>query len=162
MFLAVLRLICALKMKIAPQTKIAPPKIGEDLFFLEIIWFWTKKRSEFRWRLFVCFFWRSLDFGEKTLWISVKTFFFVFLEITWFWTEKRSEFRWRPFFYFFWRSLDFGEKNALNFGEDLFFSLEITWFWKKNALNFGEDLFFWDHLILDRKTPWIFLHPIQV
>ena len=97
MFLAVLRLISALK------TEIAPPKIvrwevevgvsaHEDLFFcFEITWFWREKRSEFRWRpFFFFFFWRSLDFRE----INALNF--------------------GDDLFFFWRSLDFGQKNALN------------------------------------------------
>ena len=62
--LAVLRLISALKREIAPHRKIAPPKIV-------------------RWEV------DHLILDGKTLWISVKTFFF-------------------------WRSLVFGRKNALN------------------------------------------------
>ena len=60
----------------------------------------------------------------------------------------------------FKRPLDFGQKDALNIGEDLFF-WRPHGFGQKNALNFGENLFFGDHLILDRKTLWICLNPIQ-
>ena len=45
--------------------------VHEDLFFLEIIWFWAEKRPEFRWRPF--FFWRSHDFGQNCVSIWLKT-----------------------------------------------------------------------------------------
>ena len=110
MFLAVLRLIFALKTKTAPPNEIGV-RAGEDREMMMT----SRSGCQCTWRPF--FFGDHLILDEeKTLWISAKTFFF--LEITWIWTEKLSEFQRRPFF---WRSLDFGQKNILNFGEDLFF-----------------------------------------
>ena len=72
MFLTVLRLIYALKAKIAPpkivrwEVEVGVSAHENFSFFFEITWFWTETRSEFRWRpFFFFFFWRSLDFGHK-------------------------------------------------------------------------------------------------
>ena len=84
MFLAVLRLIFALKTKIPPPNKIGV-RVGEDCEMmmtsrrgcqrtwrlLEITWFWT---GEFWQRPF--FFEDHLILDRKILWISAKTFFF--------------------------------------------------------------------------------------
>ena len=37
------------------------------------------------------------------------------------------------YIFLFWRSPKFGQKNRLNFGEDLFFCLEITSIWTKKT-----------------------------
>ena len=85
-FLALWKLIFALK------TKIAPPKgnwdenlrwcgvekeglsVHEDLFFyLEITCIWTEKPSQIRWKPFC--FWDHLNLDRKTVSISVKIFF---------------------------------------------------------------------------------------
>ena len=111
---SVLRLIFALKTKIAPPPNEVGVRVGED----REIMMTSRSGCQYTWRPFF-FFWRSLDFGQKnalnfgedlfldrkTFWITAKTFFFYFL---------------------FWRSLDFGQKNTPNFGEDLFFSF----FWR--------------------------------
>ena len=65
---------------------------GEDLFFLEITWFWAKKSFEFP------------ISAEKSLSISVKTFFFFGNHLIL--GEKIV------------RISDFGWKITLNFGED--------------------------------------------
>ena len=56
--------------------------------------------------------------AEKSVLISVKTFFYLFLEITCFWAEKPFECR----------------KIRLNFGEDFFF--EITCHWAEKPFEF--------------------------
>ena len=95
MFFVLLRPIFWEKWKIAPPFENSPPSndwiceigrkirldIGEDLFFLEITWFWAEKTFEF---------WIS---AEKTLSILVETFFFFF------------------FFFFFGDHLILGGKN---------------------------------------------------
>ena len=62
---------------------------------VEVVVSWQKNALNFGEDLF--FFGDHSIVDRKTLWIVVKTFFF--LEIAWFWTEKRSEFWWRPFFF---------------------------------------------------------------
>ena len=93
MFLAVLRLIFALK------TKTAPPKrswvrVGEDRGIMMT----NRSGCKYTWRPF---FWRSPDFGQKNILNYGEDLFFIFI---------------------LWKSLDFGQKNTPNFGEDLFFS----------------------------------------
>ena len=64
--------------------------------------------------------------GEKSLSISVKTFFFLFWRPPDFGRKKRLNFRFRAknhsqfrcrlfFFFFYWRPPDFGRKKRLNF-----------------------------------------------
>ena len=118
-FLVLLRPIFAPKMKTSPPKRFgsrsceglavvwtriveffgsgAHPK-SVKTYFLEITRFRPEKTFEF------------LILAIKTLWISVKTFFFCFcLEITSIRPEKNP-----------WIS-DFGRKKPFNFGEDLFF-----------------------------------------
>ena len=98
MFFVLLRPIFWEKWKIAPpHSKTAPPQTSE---------------------------FAKLD--EKSVSISVKTFFF-FFEITWFWAKKSFEFRIsaekslsilvKTFFFFpvFWRSPNFGRKKSFEF-----------------------------------------------
>ena len=84
----------------------------KTFFFLETTWFWTKKSFEYP------------ISAEKSLSILVKTFFFFFFGDHLLSDEKLV-----------WNS-DFGRKIALNFGEDLFFFLETTWFWTKKSFEF--------------------------
>ena len=106
-YLVLLRPIFGEKLKIAPPHRKTAPlkrsnfgqkislKIGEDLFFLEIIWIWAEKTFEFP------------ILAEKSVSKSVKTFFFFF-----FWRSPE-----------FGRIgiSDFGPKISLKIGEDLFF-----------------------------------------
>ena len=104
-----------------------------SFFFSEIICFRPENPSEYQWRPFFCFvleitcirpekLFEFLILAGKSLWISVKTFFFwdhLFLagKTVWIFNFGRkislnfSE----DLFFFFWRSVVFGRKNGLSF-----------------------------------------------
>ena len=88
---------------------------GEDLFFLETTRFWAEKTLEFP------------ITAEKSVSISVKTFFFFFLETTWFWAEKTLEF---PI------SAEKSVSISLKTFFFLSFFLETTWFWVEKTFEF--------------------------
>ena len=87
--------------------------------------------------------------AEKSVSISVKTFFF--LETTWFWAEKssnfrfrpknQSQFRWRPFFLFYF--IFFGDHLILG-GKNV----RISGFGRKIRLHFSEDIRIFEVLCL--------------